>query len=139
MYEMYKLSSNKDCSCKVYTYGSDKNDTMNVLSAKLLLDTIIFKDTVAFFSFSYYDILGNKAIYITEIYKDCLPFYGIDVNLVTCAPVKAYFMENGEYEYNLKTESLNDSIFINCLNANIVACNGWLRNYVANVARKNDE
>lgn len=130
-FEIYKNSSNKTCSCSGFLFKSaDKNDTLNILSCDLNLDTIYQSaDTTTMF-FSFVNNSKEKINYINNLQNDCLQCIGIQ--FVGERLNKAYFSEDGYLLYNdLKLIHSKDSSFV----ANLKALhnsidNNFLKKYV---------
>lgn len=111
-YEIYKLSSNSECSCIGYSFKDTlKNDTFNILSLKLNLDTVYFRSDTTVFFFSFVNNLNKKIYYVNSLSNDCFQCVGIEV--VGKSLYRAYFAESGYFFYENNAHIIPDSIFIN--------------------------
>lgn len=130
--ELYKLNSCPTCSCQALIFndslGNSKNDTLNVLSLEIDLDSMYFRrDTVTYsFRFYAYD-KKNYATIIGDKYGNCWHHYGIEFISDSKIPFRYLISESAYIDYvDIPNRDSLDFKFQQCLEKNNKFLNKWL-------------
>jgi len=121
---MYKLYSCWNCECYGYTYNINHQlvDSINMISCKIILDTLIIQNDTNIYYFKFYDEKHKLNVETKFNYYDkntCINYYGLAYIGESTKPMMALIPESAVSIYGLDVFLNNlDSCFEICIKKN---------------------